>query len=80
MKRATGGQCIFLFVEGDCEAKAIPLILWGAVDFDALGVRIANYNGRGNLAATLRLLSQTLSSDRPIILTYDYQVSGNVSK
>ena len=79
MDRATREQCIFLFVEGECEAKAIPLLLYGAPDFDALGVRIANYNGRGNLSAALRLLKLTLSYDRPIILTYDQDPESNNS-
>jgi hypothetical protein len=72
MKRATQEQCIFLFVEGDCEANAFPELLYGSTDLLAtLGVRVANYKGRGNLGAALRLLKSTLSSDRLIILTYD---------
>jgi hypothetical protein len=59
-------------VEGDCEANGIPELLYGSNDLLlTLGVRIANYNGRGNLGAAMRLLKSTLSSDRPVILTYD---------
>ncbi|MCG2721668.1 MAG: hypothetical protein L6290_06605 [Thermodesulfovibrionales bacterium] len=71
MARATREQCIFLFVEGESEETAIPILLTDVVDLDALGVIIANYNGHGNLSAALRLLKFTLSHDRPIILTYD---------
>ena len=71
MERATREQCIFLFVEGDSEARAIPELLYDAVEFESLGIQVANYNGRGNLPAMLRLLNLTLSFDRPIILTYD---------
>jgi hypothetical protein len=71
MKRATREQCIFLFVEGECEANTIPGLLFDDVEFESLGIQVANYNGRGNLPVMLRFLRQTLSFDRPIILTYD---------
>ena len=71
MKQATREQCIFLFVEGDSEERAIPELLYDAVEFESLGIQVANYNGRGNLPAMLRLLDLTLSFDRPIVLTYD---------
>ncbi|MEX0803969.1 MAG: TOPRIM nucleotidyl transferase/hydrolase domain-containing protein [Candidatus Binatia bacterium] len=69
--RATREQCIFLFVEGECEAIAIPELLYGTIDFDAVGIQIANYNGHGSLKAVLRFMRLTLSFDRPVILTYD---------
>jgi hypothetical protein len=71
MARATKEQRIFLFVEGESEEAAIPILFADVIDVDALGVKIANYNGHGNLGAALRLLKLTLSHDRPIILTYD---------
>ena len=37
MKQATRAQCIFLFVEGDSEAKAIPELLYDAAEFESLG-------------------------------------------
>ena len=71
MARAIREQRIFLFVEGESEEIAIPILFADVIDLDALGVKIANYNGHGNLFAALRLLKLTLSHDRPIILTYD---------
>jgi len=71
MKRARREQCIFLFVEGECEANTVSGLLFDDVQFESLGIQVANYNGRGNLPAMLTFLRQTLSSDRPIILTYD---------
>jgi len=71
MARAVREQCIFLFVEGESEETAIPILMTDVVDLDALGVKIANYNGHGNLRAALRLLKLTLSHNRPVIITYD---------
>jgi hypothetical protein len=71
MKRATREQCIFVFVEGECEANTVAGLLFDDVEFESLGIQIANYNGRGNLPTMLTFLRQTLSFDRPIILTYD---------
>jgi hypothetical protein len=71
MARATREQCIFLFVEGDSEEVAIPILLADSFDLDSVGVRVANYNGHGNMKAALRLLKQTLSHSRPVIVTYD---------
>lgn len=70
MSRAVGEQCIFLFVEGESEEVAIPILMKNVIDLDALGVKIANYNGRDNLHAALRLLKLTLSHNRPVIITY----------
>lgn len=69
--RATREQSIFLLVEGDSEEVALPLLFTDVIDLDAIGIKIANYNGHGNLSAALRLLNLTLSHDRPIIVTYD---------
>lgn len=71
MARASQEQCIFLFVEGDSEEIAVPILLADVIDLDAFGVKVANYNGHGNLHAALRLLKQTLSHSRPVIVTYD---------
>ncbi len=71
MARAALEQCIFLFVEGESEETAIPILMTDVIDLDALGVKIANYNGHGNLRAALRLLKLTLSHNRPVIITYD---------
>ncbi len=71
MARAALEQCIFLFVEGESEEAAIPILMTDVIDLDALGVKIANYNGHGNLRAALRLLKLTLSHNRPVIITYD---------
>jgi hypothetical protein len=69
--RATREQAIFVFVEGQSEEVALPVLFTDILDMDAIGVKIANYNGRGNLCAALRLLKLTLSYDRPVIVTYD---------
>ncbi len=79
MKRATREQCIFLFVEGESEARAIPDLLYDPEKFESLGLKVANYNGRGNLVSMLRFLSLTLSFDRPIILTYDNDPESSTS-
>ncbi len=71
MKRATREQSIFLLVEGESEEVAIPILFFDIINLDDVGVKIANYNGHGNLPAALRLLKLTLSHERPIILTYD---------
>jgi len=71
MERAAREQCIFVLVEGDSEEVAISVLLNDMMRLNSLGIKIANYNGHGNLQAALRLLKQTLSHDRPIILTYD---------
>jgi len=76
MDRARKEQCIFLFVEGESEEIAFPILLNELIDMNELGVVVANYNGIGNLAAALRLLSKTLSHDRPIIVTYDNDIKG----
>jgi len=71
MARAALEQAIFLFVEGDSEEVALPLLFTDILDLEAVGAKIANYNGHGNLGAALRLLKLTLSHDRPIIVTHD---------
>lgn len=71
MARATREQCIFLFVEGKSEEIAVPILFTDIINLDTVGVKIANYGGRGNLEAALHLLNLTLSHGRPIILTYD---------
>jgi hypothetical protein len=71
IERATREQRIFLFVEGESEENALPILFTDIVNLDALGVKIANYKGHGNLPAALRLLKLPLGHDRPIILTYD---------
>lgn len=66
-------QCIYLFVEGESEELAFRILLEEGlgVDFEKLGVVIANYNGIGNLKYTLRLMNLTLSHERPMIFTFD---------
>jgi hypothetical protein len=71
MRRAAQEQCIYLFVEGDSEEIAVPILMTDVIDFEELGVKIANYNGHGNLRAALRLLNLTLSHDHPVIITHD---------
>ena len=71
MARATLEQAIFVFVEGDSEEVALPLLFTDILDLNAVGAKIANYNGHGNLRAALRLLKLTLSHNRPIIVTHD---------
>lgn len=66
MARAAIEQAIFVFVEGDSEELALPLLFTDILDLEAVGARIANYNGHGNLRAALRLLKATLTHDRPI--------------
>lgn len=77
MANATMQQCIYLFVEGESEEMAFPILLEKAgIDMEHLGVIMANYGGIGNLANSLRLLKRTLSHDRPIIVTYDNDAVG----
>jgi hypothetical protein len=77
MKNATLHQCIYLFVEGESEEQAIPILLENAgLDLQKLGIVVANYNGIGNLSHVLRLMKRTLSHDRPIIATYDNDIEG----
>lgn len=78
MKAATLAQCLYLFVEGDSEEKAFPRLLSKAgINFEELGVLIANYNGVGNFLHSLRLMRKTLSHDRPIIVTIDNDIDGH---
>ena len=66
MKQATKAQCIYLFVEGESEERAFPILIEETrLDLENTGVIVANYNGYGNLKHTLRLLNKTLSHDRP---------------
>ncbi len=74
IKEATRQQCIYLFVEGESEEISFETLL--DIEFNEIGVRIANYNGIGNLKHSLRLINKTLSNDRPIIVTYDNDEEG----
>jgi len=77
MEKATEQQCIYLFVEGESEEIAFPILLDGAgIVYYDIGLKIANYNGIGNLKHALRLLNNTLSNDRPVIVTYDNDEDG----
>lgn len=70
-------QCIYLFVEGESEERAFPILLQKAgLDIKQLGLVIANYHGSGNLLHCMRLMRRTLSHDRPIIITIDNDVNG----
>lgn len=71
LDRALLDQAIYLFVEGESEERALPLLYTNILDMKSVGVQIANYNGHGNLWHALRLLKRTLSYDRPIIITHD---------
>jgi hypothetical protein len=76
-KKATQDQPIYLFVEGDSEEQALPILLESAgIDLQEIGIVIANYNGIGNLPHALSLLNKTLSNDRPIVLTLDNDMRG----
>jgi len=77
MIQATLSQCIYVFVEGQSEEVAIPTILNRlGMDLEEDGIVVANYNGINNLPHVLRLMNQTLSYDRPIIVTYDNDLDG----
>jgi len=76
MERAKWEQCIYLFVEGESEQIAFPVLLGEFIDLEDLGIVIAVYNGNGNLYTALKLLSQTLSHDRPVVATYDNDLDG----
>jgi hypothetical protein len=71
MRQAAREQAIIVFVEGDSEEVALPQLFTEVLDMNAVGVKIANYNGHGNLRAALRLLKLALSHDGPIIVTHD---------
>ena len=66
-------QCIYLFVEGESEEIAFRILLEEAlgINFLEFGIVIANYNGNGNLKHAIRLMSLTLSHNRPMIFTFD---------
>jgi hypothetical protein len=69
--------CVYLFVEGFTEERAFPTLFERLnFDFRENGIVIANYNGSGNAISSVRLLRQTLSSDRPILLTFDNDEEG----
>ncbi len=71
MSQAALEQAIIVLVEGDSEECALPMLFTDILDLETIGVKVANYNGHGNLRAALRLLKLTLNHDRPIIVTYD---------
>ena len=72
MERAKKEQCIYLFVEGDSEEKSFDNLLYKYdLDIDKEGIVIANYGGNGNLKNLLKFFKNTLSSERPAIITYD---------
>lgn len=66
-------QCIYLFVEGESEEIAFRILLEEGlgINFLEYGIVIANYNGIGNLKHVIRLMSLTLSHERPMIFTFD---------
>jgi len=66
-------QCIYLYVEGESEEIAFRILLEEGlgINFSELGIIIVNYKGNGNLQHAIRIISQTLSHDRPIIFTFD---------
>ena len=78
MERAAMEQCIYVLVEGESEENTFETLLEEGcgLKFSEYGVVIANYNGIGNLKHTLRLLSKTLSHNRPVIVTYDDDIAG----
>ena len=71
MARAAQEQAILIFVEGDSEEVALPILFTDLLDFDAVGVKIANYSGNGSLVAFVRLMTVTLGHRYPIIITHD---------
>lgn len=78
MEIITIQQCIYLFVEGRTEEEAFPELLARCdIDLETLGIVIANYRGISSLLPCLRLLKQTLSHDRPVIVTLDNDEEGN---
>lgn len=77
MRKARISQCIYLFVEGNSEEVAIPILLERCgLNLDELGISVANYNGVRNLRHALRLLNKTLSHDRPVVVTFDNDKEG----
>ncbi len=77
MERAKKEQCIYLFVEGDSEEKSFDNLLYKSdFDIDKEGIVIANYGGNGNLKNVLKFFKNTLSSERPAIITYDDDING----
>lgn len=77
MERAKKEQCIYLFVEGDSEEKSFDNLLFKSdYDIDKEGIVLANYGGNGNLKNVLKFFKNTLSSERPAIITYDDDING----
>jgi len=77
MKNAAISQCIYVFVEGESEETAVPILLDRLnIDMEDFGIVVANYNGIGNLGHSIRLLGKTLSHDRPVIITFDNDKEG----
>ena len=72
-------QCIYIFVEGESEEATFQTLLENntcGLDLKLNGIVIANYNGIGNLKHAIRMLRNTLSHDRPIIVTFDDDPEG----
>lgn len=79
MKNEALKQCIYIFVEGESEEATFRDLLDNdtcGLDFILNGIVIANYNGIGNLKHAIRTLRNTLSHDRPIIVTFDDDLEG----
>lgn len=77
MRQATLQQCIYVFVEGQSEEVAIPILCNRlGMDLEEDGIIVTHYNGINNLPHVLRIMNQTLSYDRPIIVTYDNDLDG----
>lgn len=66
-------QCIYLFVEGESEELAFPILLEEGlgINFSKFGVSIVNYKGSGSLKNVIRLMRSTLGSKRLMIFTFD---------
>lgn len=66
-------QCIYLFVEGESEELAFPILLEEGlgIKFSEFGVSIANYKGGGSLKNAIRLMRSTLGDNRLMIFTFD---------
>lgn len=81
-RKAALNQCIYLFVEGESEEIAFYEILNNRLSYDLEknGILIANYRGIGYLKHTLRLMQDTLSFDRPMVVTFDNDMDGKNPK
>lgn len=70
-------HAVYLFVEGESEKRALPILFELAnYDHEADSIIICNCGGATQFINALRLLRNTLSSDRPVVILLDNDQEG----